>query len=288
MEKVNMELTEEEFRYLRMLDGLQGDGKYTAAKLAERTGDKERNIRRHFSLLVEKGYLLPRTYQMTERGKRLYRKHLRWWQGVYWFVGTWGISGEEAVNLADTLIFAASGQLVEHIQEKYALEQMKTHRQAEMEVLDHTDFFGQIKSGMYQEGICLWEREGTDGYFCRLSPASQWFLPEAELIIELKKSRLLMHWQSSQVTLLEVYYDTYGKEHAKKPQDGTLSLPIDAFTFIRVPKYRMLEGRLDIRLHVLERGEDEKARTMEYKACLELPMIARDFCEYEREEREGE
>ena len=40
MEKVAMELTEEQFRYLRLLDGLQEDEKYTAANLAERTGDK--------------------------------------------------------------------------------------------------------------------------------------------------------------------------------------------------------------------------------------------------------
>ena len=50
----------------------------------------------------------------------------------------------------------------------------------------------------------------------------------------------------------------------------------------------MLEGSLDIRLRVLKQGEDGKTRPEEYKARLELPMIARDFCEYEREEGEGE
>ena len=58
MEKVAMELTEEQFRYLRLLDGLQEDEKYTAADLAERTGDKERNVRRYLGSLVEEGYLL--------------------------------------------------------------------------------------------------------------------------------------------------------------------------------------------------------------------------------------
>ena len=78
MEKVAMELTEEQFRYLRLLDGLQEDEKYTAANLAERTGDKERNVRRYLGSLVEEGYLLPRTYQITEKGRRIFRKHLRW------------------------------------------------------------------------------------------------------------------------------------------------------------------------------------------------------------------
>ena len=55
MEKVAMELTEEQFRYLRLLDGLQEDEKYTAADLAERTGDKERNVRRYLGSLVEEG-----------------------------------------------------------------------------------------------------------------------------------------------------------------------------------------------------------------------------------------
>ena len=108
MEKVAMELTEEQFRYLRLLDGLQEDEKYTAADLAERTGDKERNVRRYLGSLVEEGYLLPRTYQITEKGRRIFRKHLRWWQGVYWFVGTWGITGEEAVNLCKQPLSAAS------------------------------------------------------------------------------------------------------------------------------------------------------------------------------------
>ena len=85
-----------------------------------------------------------------------------------------------------------------------------------------------------------------------------------------------------------MYFDVYGKERVRKPKENTLQLPINAFTFIRVPKYRMLEGSLDIRLRVLKQGEDGKTRPEEYKARLELPMIARDFCEYEREEGEGE
>ena len=185
MEKVAMELTEEQFRYLRLLDGLQEDEKYTAANLAERTGDKERNVRRYLGGLVEEGYLLPRTYQITEKGRRIFHKHLRWWQGVYWFVGTWGITGEEAVNLADQLCFTASNQLLVHIQGRYSMEQMREQNQAEMEIIDHTDFFGQIKSGMYKEGICFWDLDENGGYFRRLSPASSWFLPEAELLIEL-------------------------------------------------------------------------------------------------------
>ena len=288
MEKVAMELTEEQFRYLRLLDGLQEDEKYTAADLAERTGDKERNVRRYLGGLVEEGYLLPRTYQITEKGRRSFRRHLRWWQGVYWFVGTWGITGEEAVNLADQLFFTASNQLLEHIQGRYSMEQMREQNQAEMEIIDHTDFFGQIKSGMYKEGICFWDLDENGGYFRRLSPASSWFLPEAELMIELKRSRLVLHWHSKEAELLEVYFDVYGKERVRKPKENTLQLPIDAFTFIRVPKYRMLEGSLDIRLRVLKQGEDGKTRPEEYKARLELPMIARDFCEYEREEGEGE
>lgn len=70
------------------------------------------------------------------------------------------------------------------------MEQMRGHNQAEMEIIDHTDFFGQIKSGMYKEGICLWDLDENGGYFCRLSPVSRWFLPEAELMIELKKAAL--------------------------------------------------------------------------------------------------
>lgn len=258
MEKVTMELTEEQFRYLRLLDGLQEDEKYTAANLAERTGDKERNVRRYLGSLVEEGYLLPRIYQITEKGRRIFRKHLRWWQGVYWFVGTWGITGEEAVNLADQLFFTASNQLLEHIQGRYSMEQMRGHNQAEMEIIDHTDFFGQIKSGMYKEGICLWDLEENGGYFRRLSPAGRWFLPEAELMIELKKSRLVLHWHSEETTLLEVYFDVYGKERIRKPKENTLQLPIDAFTFIRVPKYKMLEGRLELKLLVLEPEADGK------------------------------
>ena len=286
MEKVAMELTEEQFRYLRLLDGLQEDEKYTAADLAERTGDKERNVRRYLGSLVEEGYLLPRTYQITEKGRRIFRKHLRWWQGVYWFVGTWGITGEEAVNLADQLCFTASNQLLEHIQGRYSMEQMRGHNQAEMEIIDHTDFFGQIKSGMYKEGICLWELEENGGYFRGLSPAGRWFLPEAELMIELKKSRLVLHWHSEETTLLEVYFDVYGKERVRKPKENTLQLPIDAFTFIRVPKYKMLEGRLELKLLVLEPEADGKKQQKEYKALLELPMIAQHSCEYEKEEQE--
>ena len=286
MEKVAMELTEEQFRYLRLLDGLQEDEKYTAADLAERTGDKERNVRRYLGSLVEEGYLLPRTYQITEKGRRIFRKHLRWWQGVYWFVGTWGITGEEAVNLADQLFFTASNQLLEHIQGRYSMEQMREQNQAEMEIIDHTDFFGQIKSGMYKEGICFWDLDENGGYFRRLSPASSWFLPEAELMIELKKSRLVLHWHSEETTLLEVYFDVYGKERVRKPKENTLQLPIDAFTFIRVPKYKMLEGRLELKLLVLEPEADGKKQQKEYKALLELPMIAQHFCEYEKEEQE--
>ena len=71
MEKVAMELTEEQFRYLRLLDGLQEDEKYTAANLAERTGDKERNVRRYLGSLVKRDIYFPEPIRLQRKGDAL-------------------------------------------------------------------------------------------------------------------------------------------------------------------------------------------------------------------------
>lgn len=285
MEKVDIKFTEDEWRYFSILKKYPEDMKCTINDLVKQTGDGIRAVRKNLIALTEKGYLTARNFKITELGESAYREHMEWRYAILWVLRSWGMAGEQAGLQADRLLFGTSQEFVECLVSQYDTEQVKQTSSVESEFIDNTDFFGQLDEGNYRESICFWDLDQKDGYFYPLSPVGAWFDSQAELVIELQKSRVNLHWISGQVKLEGIFYRMMGRERFQTPKrpGEEISLPVMAFSFVRVPRYRMLEGSMDARILVQESDREGKPVKKEYAVRMELPMIFNRFCEARNE-----
>ena len=282
MENVEIGFSESEWRLFRLIKRIPEDNKITAADLAEQLEDSVRATRRNLAQLAEKEFITPRTFKVTKEGERAYKKHLRWWSAITWLLQSWGLPEEQSGPLADKLLCGTTPQMVEGIMEQNDKARINERPDAESEYIDNTDFYGQIESGSYAEGICFWNLEDNSGYFRRLSPVSDWFSPQSKLFIELEKSRLELQWISNDVQLVGISYYMIGRERFQQPEGRVISLPIMAFSFTRVPRYRMLEGQLDVTVKVMRSGGNDETGEMirqEYRVRIELPMLFNRSCD---------
>lgn len=288
MEKAEIKFTEEEWKYFYLIEKIPANLKYTVKDLAGQTGDSVRAARKHLTELTQKGYLTPRTFQITDEGERVYQKHLRWWNGMIWLLKSWGLPEDQFRPLADKLLCGTTEQFVEHVMEQNDIAQMKELPSADREWIENTDFYGQLEAGIYSEGVCFWDRGDRQGYFLKASPVSRYFSPQAELTIELEKSRLTLHWISSEARLTGISYYMIGRDRFKQPEGQSISLPVMAFSFTRVTRYRMLEGKLDVIVAVQTSDEDGGTVNKEYPVRIELPMIFSRADEITKKEVEHE
>ena len=279
MENIEIKFTEDEWNYFCLIEKIPADMKCTVVDLAEQTGDSVRSAKKVLAGLVERGYLMPRNFQISRKGEQVYQKHLRYWNGIIWLLRSWGLPEEQLKPLADKLLCGTTNQLVEGAMEQLEKDQAKQTPAAECECIDNTDFYGQIDEGDYVEGVIFWDLEDKSHYFYQLSPVGQWFAPQAHLVIELQKSRLVLRWISSQVQLNEISYYMIGRERHQQPEGPAISLPIMAFSFNKVSRYGMLEGKLDVTVRVSEPGEDGTQKEAAYRVRLELPMISMRPCD---------
>lgn len=271
--EIEVKFKEEEWRYFRILRQMPEDTKRVISYMTEQLNETRQKVRRVLIELIEKGYILDRSYQFTAEGERSYQEHMVWWRALVWRLRAWNLPQDKIWMMADHLLCSSSPEFIGGAMEQYEYASMQEIPEAESERFDGTSFPGRLPYGTYHVGFCLIDgEENTENSpFAAISEINRHFGRQAKLVIEPTKSCLCLTWTEAKRRLEGITCSAAGRSQRRKAEDGRVEIPVSDMTFEHVQAYKMLEGELPLVIHVSDGEGTEKEKS--YPVFLELSLM---------------
>lgn len=271
-ETVEIKLHEQQWRYLHSIGQLGEDAGITVERLREKVGDKPQKIRTCLSELVADGLLEPDTFRLTKEGQAEYEQHNFWREELVWWMKKLRVPQDIIGPQADRLMDTMSPELIRGIHTQNEYVRTLEGSRAGQEAFYNSDLTGRLAAGSYRVKISFLSREEKVNGFLALSELNQYFEGQAELAVEPLKSALTLYWKKQRGTLEGAEYEWEGRTRRRKAAENRLAVPVADMGFTYVPAYRMLEGRLDMR--VSYRRQDPAAGKMVSAVCSACLLVS--------------
>lgn len=271
-ETAEIKLHEQQWRYLHSIGQLGEDAGITVERLRGMVGDKPQKIRTCLSELVAEGLLEQGTFRLTKEGQAEYEQHNFWREELVWWMKKLRVPQDVIEPQADRLMDTMSPELIRGIYTQNEYVRTLEGSRAGQEAFYNSDLTGRLAAGSYRVKISFLSKEERVNGFLALSELNRYFEGQAELMVESLKSALTLQWKKQYGTLEGAEYEWEGRTRRRKASENRLSIPAADMGFTYVPAYRMLEGRLDMK--VAYRRQEPAAGKMVPAACSACLLVS--------------